>query len=73
MLDGSTATYPEVLPGVDLAVAASVDGFSQALIVKTAEAAGNPELAQLDFGLKADGLTMKQDAEAGSLTAVNPA
>ncbi|WP_405637414.1 FG-GAP-like repeat-containing protein [Streptomyces sp. NBC_01178] len=73
VLDGSTATYPEVLPGVDLAVAASVDGFSQALIVKTAEAADNPELAQLDFGLKTDGLTMKQDAEAGSLTAVNPA
>lgn len=73
VLDGSTATYPEVLPGVDLSVAASVDGFSQALIVKSAEAADNPELAKLDFGLKADGLTMKQDAEAGSLTAVNPA
>ncbi|WP_162602879.1 VCBS repeat-containing protein [Streptomyces sp. CS090A] len=73
VLDGSTATYPEVLPGVDLAVAASVDGFSQALIVKTAEAADNPDLAELDFGLRADGLTMKQDPAAGTLTALNPA
>ncbi|MER7758328.1 DNRLRE domain-containing protein [Streptomyces sp. NPDC097619] len=73
VLSGSTATYREVLPGVDLAVDAGVDGFSQALIVKTPEAADNPELATLDFALKADGLTLKQDAAAGSLTAVNPA
>ncbi|MFI6727961.1 VCBS repeat-containing protein [Streptomyces atratus] len=73
VLEGSTATYPEVMPGVDLAVAAGVDGFSQALIVKTAEAAGNPELTEVNYGLKADGLTLKQDADAGTLTAVNPA
>jgi hypothetical protein len=73
VLDGPTATYSEVLPGVDLAVAANVDGFSQALIVKTAEAAANPELATIDFGLKTEGLTLKQDAAAGSLTAVNEA
>lgn len=73
VLEGSTATYREVLPGVDLAVAASVDGFSQALIVKTAEAAANPELAEVGYGLKADGLTLKQDADSGSLTASNPA
>ncbi|WP_433543916.1 FG-GAP repeat domain-containing protein (plasmid) [Streptomyces sp. CA-294286] len=73
VLDGSTATYREVLPGVDLAVAASVDGFSQALIVKSAEAAANPELDSLDFGMKTDGLTLRQDEASGSLTALNPA
>ncbi|MFI5618563.1 VCBS repeat-containing protein [Streptomyces sp. NPDC051567] len=73
VLDGATATYPEVLPGVDLAVAASVDGFSQALIVKSAQAADNPELATIDFGLTTDGLTLKQDLAAGNLTALNPA
>ncbi|WP_455354057.1 DNRLRE domain-containing protein [Streptomyces sp. SYSU K217416] len=73
VLDGSTATYREVLPGVDLSVAASVDGFSQALIVKTPEAAANPELESIDFGLRADGLKLKTDAESGTLAAVNPA
>ncbi|MFE4385817.1 FG-GAP repeat domain-containing protein [Streptomyces sp. NPDC056844] len=73
LLEGSTATYREVLPGVDLAVAASVDGFSQALIVKSAEAAANPELDTIDFGLKTEGLSLKQDPDAGNLTAVNPA
>ncbi|MER5770326.1 VCBS repeat-containing protein [Streptomyces sp. NPDC001985] len=73
VLDGATATYREVLPGVDLSVAASVDGFSQALIVKNAEAAANPELATIDFGLRADGLTMKKDAESGVVSALNPA
>ncbi|MEV0961897.1 VCBS repeat-containing protein [Streptomyces sp. NPDC049910] len=73
VLDGSTATYREVLPGVDLSVAAGVDGFSQALIVKTPAAAGNPELATIDFDLKTDGLTLNENADTGALTAVNPA
>lgn len=73
VLEGSTATYREVLPGVDLAVEASVDGFSQALIVKTAEAATNPELETIDFGLDADGLDLRKDPESGALSAVNPA
>jgi hypothetical protein len=42
VLDGDTATYPEVLPGVDLSVRADVDGFSHLLVVKTPEAARNP-------------------------------
>ncbi|MCX5203134.1 VCBS repeat-containing protein [Streptomyces sp. NBC_00237] len=73
VLEGSTATYSEVLPGVDLALAAGVDGFSQALIVKTAEAAANPELATIDFGLKTEGLNLKQDPAAGTLSAANEA
>ncbi|MFF8450939.1 FG-GAP-like repeat-containing protein [Streptomyces leeuwenhoekii] len=72
-LEGSVATYREVFPGVDLAVQASVDGFSQALIVKTPEAAAQPELDRIDFGLRADGLELRQDTETGSLRAVNPA
>ncbi|WP_258177245.1 FG-GAP repeat domain-containing protein [Streptomyces solincola] len=72
VLAGATATYREVLPGVDLAVAAGVDGFSQALIVKTPEAAANPELATVDFGLKTDGLTVTEDPATGSLRALNP-
>ncbi|MFJ6660261.1 FG-GAP repeat domain-containing protein [Streptomyces sp. NPDC091377] len=73
VLDGTTATYPEVFPGVDLAVRASVDGFSQALIVKTPEAASLPELNQVGFGLQVEGLDVRKDATTGTLQAVNAA
>jgi hypothetical protein len=72
-LDGPVATYHDVLPDVDLSVQASVDGFSQALIVKTPEAASHPELERIDFGLRTEGLELRQDAGTGSLRAVNPA
>ncbi|GAA4025998.1 VCBS repeat-containing protein [Streptomyces plumbiresistens] len=73
VLDGSTATYREVFPGVDLAVRASLDGFSQALIVKTPEAADRPELAEIGFGLRTEGLDVQKDTETGTLRAVNAA
>ncbi|MYT26758.1 hypothetical protein GTW69_41945, partial [Streptomyces sp. SID7760] len=70
-LEGDSAVYPEVLPGVDLRVSATVDSFSHALIVKSREAASNPALAQLDFGLKAKGLTVRAEAD-GQLRALDP-
>jgi hypothetical protein len=72
-LSGNVATYAEVLPGVDLQLKAEVEGFSQLLVVKTAEAAQNPELASLTYQLNTIGVTVSQDAETGSLTATNPA
>lgn len=50
-LSGDTATYPNVLPGVDLAVRATVTGYAETLVVRTAKAAANPALAHLTFGL----------------------
>ncbi|MEU0529105.1 LamG-like jellyroll fold domain-containing protein [Amycolatopsis tolypomycina] len=50
-LDGDTATYAEVLPGVDLTVKASPEGFTENLVVKTPEAAKNPKLREIPFGL----------------------
>ncbi|MFF8279993.1 FG-GAP-like repeat-containing protein [Streptomyces lateritius] len=72
-LDGNVATYAEVLPGVDLQLKAEVEGFSQVFVVKTPEAAQNPALARLQFGINADGLTLEKDPETGSLTAKDPA
>lgn len=69
----NVATYAEVLPGVDMQLKAEVEGFSQLLIVKTAEAAANPELASLKYKLDTVGLSVSTDAETGSVTAVNPA
>jgi hypothetical protein len=73
VVEGSVARYPDILPGVDLALAADVDGFSQVLIVKTPEAARSAGLRRISFGLEADGLTVRTDAGTGALTAKNPA
>lgn len=67
-LDGNTATYPDVLPDVDLVLTAGVDGFSQVLEVHSAEAAASPELDQLEFALDTTGVELSRD-EAGNLTA----
>ncbi|MET8758911.1 LamG domain-containing protein [Lentzea sp. NPDC004782] len=50
VLDGASATYPEVWPGVDLKVTADTLGFSELLVVKTPEASRNPKLAKVAFG-----------------------
>ncbi|MGW7003746.1 FG-GAP-like repeat-containing protein, partial [Streptomyces sp. NPDC054933] len=72
-LNGNVATYADVLPGVDLQLKAEVEGFSQLLVVKTAEAAKNPALATLRFATNTVGLTVSTDAATGNLTAVDPA
>ncbi|MEV7279244.1 LamG-like jellyroll fold domain-containing protein, partial [Streptomyces sp. NPDC093111] len=69
-LDGETATYASVLPGVDLRLTATPTGFNQLLVVKTPEAAKNPELDRIRIGLNANGLTVRQNAD-GSLVAVD--
>ncbi|WP_107487722.1 FG-GAP-like repeat-containing protein [Streptomyces sp. yr375] len=72
-LAGNVATYAEVLLGVDLQLKAEVEGFSQLLVVKNAEAAKNPELARLQFAISTVGLTVAKDGETGSLEATDPA
>ncbi|ANH91168.1 large secreted protein [Streptomyces sp. SAT1] len=67
-----SATYPDVLPGVDLKLQAGAGGFAQLLVVKTPEAAANPKLKDLQYGMSADGVDVKADPN-GNLTAVNPA
>ncbi|WP_150209397.1 FG-GAP-like repeat-containing protein [Streptomyces venezuelae] len=71
-VQGNSATYAEVMKGVDLRVSADVTGFSHQLVVKNREAAANPELASVDFGLKGNGVTVRKEAN-GELRAVDPA
>ncbi|MFC4517929.1 LamG-like jellyroll fold domain-containing protein [Streptomyces ehimensis] len=64
-LDGDTATYPDVLPDVDLRVAAQTDGFTQLLIVKSAKAAASRELSQLRLKMQGTGVSVQQTPQGG--------
>ncbi|GCB51643.1 hypothetical protein SNL152K_8999 [Streptomyces sp. NL15-2K] len=69
-LDGAGAVYAEVLPGVDLRITASVEGFRHVLVVKSPEAAAQEELKEIDYSLKATGLSLIK-GKAGNLTAID--
>jgi hypothetical protein len=56
--NGDTATYPGVLPGVDLRLRATATGFTQVLVVHDAAAAANPRLRAIRYGLSSNGLTV---------------
>ncbi|MFJ3926558.1 FG-GAP-like repeat-containing protein [Streptomyces sp. NPDC090022] len=71
-MEGDTATYAEVIKGVDLRVTADAIGFSHQLVVKNREAAADPALSSVTFGLKGNGLTVRKEAN-GELRAVDPA
>ncbi|MFD3621064.1 LamG-like jellyroll fold domain-containing protein [Streptomyces sp. NPDC058676] len=71
-LDGTSALYPEVLDGVDLRLTASVEGFREVLIVKTAEAAASDELKKIVFSLRTSGVEVRETA-AGGMAAVDSA
>ncbi|MEH0983606.1 LamG-like jellyroll fold domain-containing protein [Micromonospora sp. CPCC 205556] len=67
-LDGPTATYAEVLPGVDLTVRVTGEGaFSHVFVVKNRTAAANPKLAALDLTTSTKGVTLAADT-AGNIT-----
>jgi hypothetical protein len=71
VLDGTTATYPEVLPGVDLRLIADVDSFAEYLVVKDRAAAADPALGELRFGVQPHGLDLAGGADGG-LRVVDP-
>ncbi|WP_416070104.1 hypothetical protein [Streptomyces scabiei] len=69
-VDGASAVYPEVLSGVDLRITASVEGFRHVLVVKSPEAAVQEEMKEIDYALKATGLSLLK-GKAGNLTAID--
>lgn len=64
-LSEDTATYSEVFDGVDLQLTATPEGYREVLVVKTAEAATNPALAQIKLDVHADGLRVVAGAGGG--------
>ncbi|MFI9331212.1 hypothetical protein ACIGZJ_27220 [Kitasatospora sp. NPDC052868] len=71
-LDGTTALYRDVLPGVDLKILAESDGFSHHLVVNTRQAAADPRLAQITYGLKTSGISLAR-GQGGDLAATDSA
>ncbi|MET7578897.1 LamG domain-containing protein [Streptomyces microflavus] len=70
VLEGATATYPEVLKGVDLQLTATLEGYRQVLVVKSAEAAANPALSEITMGARGEGLRI-QPGSGGGISAVD--
>lgn len=68
-VSGNAATYPEVIPGVDLVQLVHPSGVSQVLKVKTKEALADPRVAQMRFLLRVDGATVKDKGEGKGLAA----
>ncbi|MFE3496147.1 LamG domain-containing protein [Streptomyces sp. NPDC059175] len=65
VLEGPSATYPEVFKGVDLKLTATAEGYREVLVVKTAEAAANPALDQVKLTTSSAGLTIAQGPGGG--------
>ncbi|MFT4225347.1 hypothetical protein [Micropruina sp.] len=59
VVDGATATYPEVYQGVDLVVRATVTSAETFLVVKTPAAAANPSVRTAAFTFASSGLTIR--------------
>nr|WP_275409238.1 ricin-type beta-trefoil lectin domain protein [Streptomyces sp. SID12501] len=68
-VDGDTALYASVLPGVDLSVSVTDQGgFSDVLIVHDAQAAADPRVRRLTIATDTDGLGLAA-TPAGGMTA----
>jgi len=68
VVEGNSATYRQVLPGVDLIQMVHKTGISQVLKIETAEAARDPRVAQMRIFLDSEKLSVEQGA-GGDLSA----
>ncbi|WP_200308612.1 DNRLRE domain-containing protein [Streptomyces adelaidensis] len=61
VISGSSALYRNVFDGVDLMLTAQAGGFGHVLIVHNREAAADPALTELSYGLSSQDLTFHID------------
>jgi hypothetical protein len=70
VLSGPTATYPDLLPGVDLKLTATADAYSEVLVVRDVHAAALPALKTLHFTATGTNLSVRGNSD-GSLSALD--
>ncbi|WP_431843954.1 hypothetical protein [Calidifontibacter indicus] len=66
-LDGPTATYTNIYPGVDLKLTATPIGYSDVLVIHNAAAATDPRVTAMHWSLTAPGRTLTTHPD-GSIT-----
>ncbi|MGQ4385513.1 DNRLRE domain-containing protein [Streptomyces sp. SAS_270] len=71
VIDGNRALYPEIFPGGDLVLTADDDGFGQLVVLKNRQAASDPHVQQLVYGLHSTDLTFRLDPASGIVSAEN--
>ncbi|MFD1044704.1 hypothetical protein ACFQ1S_03400 [Kibdelosporangium lantanae] len=71
VVTGSLATYPEVLPGVDLKVEVDIDTVHEVVVVKTPDAARNPALTRFELTIPVRNGSVQKDAD-GTLHVIDP-
>jgi hypothetical protein len=71
-LDGDTATYRDVMPGVDLRVRATDQGFGHDIVVRTPAAAADPALGRVTLNVATRGVRLTAD-QAGNLSGLDDA
>ncbi len=71
IIQGNRALYPEILPGADLVLTSEDDGFAQMLVLKNRQAASDPRVQQLVYGIQSSTLTFRLDPVSGIVSAEN--
>ncbi|WP_037681966.1 DNRLRE domain-containing protein [Streptomyces griseus] len=69
IVDGNRILYPDILPGGDLVLTADDDGFGQLFVVKDRQAAADPRVQQLAYGLHSADLVFRLDPLTGMVSA----
>ncbi|MEU2024091.1 hypothetical protein ABZ565_18325 [Streptomyces sp. NPDC016469] len=71
IIDGPRALYPEILPGADLVLTAADGGFAQLLVIKNRQAATDPRVTRLVYGLSSPDLNFALDPVTGIVSAID--
>jgi hypothetical protein len=71
VLSGDTATYQNVLPGVDLQVRADADAFTHLLVIRSPKAAENLSSGRIPLGTELSGLSLRTEPGTGVVSAVD--
>ncbi|MFE1880098.1 LamG-like jellyroll fold domain-containing protein [Streptomyces diastatochromogenes] len=66
VISGDTATYPDVLPQVDLQLTADASGYSSILVVKSPKAAADPHLRSLALRTTSANLKLAATRDGGT-------